>query len=1149
MATGNGGLHFEPTMDVNQIKKSAKEVKKEISDTTKAVEGMGTAFDLMTDITKQDIKDQKQYISGLEKEYAKLEGRIKSMPKGAARDLLKNKADTLRHEIESEKEALAAMEQSVERNSKAHQSFRTQLRQVNQEMMELAANGQKDSQAYRDLQARAVELQKNMGLVTKELTAMSSPTSGFQGVASGIAGVTGAFAAANGIIGLFGGSSENLNKIMARTQSLMAITMGLQQVANTLYEGSAFRVNILSKLKGLFASNTKKAAAAETEEAAALSAQATAEGVATTATTAATTAQVAETAAATTGTVATKGLAGAFKMLGAAIKKVPVFGWIIAGITALVAIVSHFVSEAREAAKAMDELRKKTAELAGQPVTAIELLSLKFTKLGDDMKAKEKFIEEYADKFKELGVDIHNVADAENLLIKNKDAFIQAQIEKARSLAANQMAQELMVQKLQLEQQLQATPKKIEDAPLSAPERTSLVDNPRYQYLEEEINKLDKKILNMFGISADAEANAANIMKESSINAWNDYAEGTVGAIEQAIAKKREALKNVTNLEDYNKIMGEIDALQKQLDKITGGGGGGNGRPEPQKNGVIDMIAVSERLDQKLAEMRALKEKVRKTGLIDQDELDKLEDEIEKLENLIERFRQLRDPGAIPKLEPIKVTQLEVKPDELEIKPREIEVMPQNAGPSWWKKRLNDFKKYFEELDYAEVADNFGEIASKIKDIGDAAGDADLSEFAEGLEEVSSLASTVIKGFQQGGWIAALISAIGWVATSLLEMAAQDAAVGKAIEDSYLATALKRINDMMQSFSESDKWGAFFGEDSIAEMEGALQALMRIKEDLFYLNKSNDLEDFANFKKGYQINAPTLDPSDRKMTYNDKATFWNWFGIDDQEASLTELAEMMGYSASELYKDGKYDVDILQQILDTYPKLAAEDREWIEAAIELTNQYNEALQQVADYMSSLFGQVADTIADNMIEAFVETGQAAIDFGEVVSDVAKKMAKDIIKNLMYAWTFSKLEDNIMKVIDEYNGLNADSAPIVLGMVQEALGKMNDQLPYYQQLLEALSPYFDGSAAEEAAASGNLLQSASQDSVSLLNGQLNAMRAYQGRMENMMIQVLWSLAGIRDEVNDFHGDSNRKLDQLIDNTSEGGSILHQLGIWIG
>ena len=570
MATGNGGLHFEPTMDVNQIRKSANEMKREITDTTKAVEAMGTAFDLMTDITKQDIKDQQQYIKGLEAEYAKLEKRLKKMPKGAARTEIQGQMNSIRHEIEAEKEALNAMEQSVQKNSKAHQSFRTQLRKVNQEMMELAANGQRDSQAYRDLQAKAVELRKNMGLVAKQMAALSSPVAGFKGVASGIAGMTGAFAAANGVIGLFGSNSENLNKIMMRTQSLMAITMGLQQVANTLYEGSAFKVTILSRVKALFAKNTEQATAAEVKETVAMGANSTAATANTTATTANAAAQTANAAATKTGTAATKGLAGAFKALGAAIKKVPVFGWIIAVVSALVAITARYISKAREAAKVMDELRKKTAELAAKPVAAVELLSLKFSKLGDDMQAKQKFVEQYADAFKELGVDVHNVADAENLLIKNKDAFVKAQMEKAKALAAREKAQEIMAKKLDLELQLEQTPEKVEDAPLSAPERTSLVDNPKYKYLEEKIEDYNKQILKMFGIASDAEENAADIMTQNSFKAWNQYAEGTVGAIEQAIAEKREALKNVTNLEDYNKILGEIDTLQKQLDKITG---------------------------------------------------------------------------------------------------------------------------------------------------------------------------------------------------------------------------------------------------------------------------------------------------------------------------------------------------------------------------------------------------------------------------------------------------------------------------------------------------------------------------------------------------------------------------------------------------
>lgn len=1113
MATGNGGLHFEPTMDIGQIRQSSKEVKKEITDATRAIEGMGTAFDLMTDITKKDIKDQKQYISGLEKEYAKLENRIKSMPRGSARDALQGKANTLRHEIESEKEALNAMEIAVERNSKAHQSFRTQLRQVNQEMMELAANGQKDTDAYRALQAKAVELQKNMREVGKELSLLSGPGTGFQVVASGLSAVTGTMAAANGVMALFGSKSKNLNEIMTRMQSLMAITIGLQQVSTTVSKQGAVMIGIEAM---------QRAAAAK-------AAQMQAKGT-------------------VAATIAQK----AFNVVAKANPYV-----LLA--TALITVVGALYAFSKGAKKASDEMKKfneslneSIAESASKSVEQVTRLSNAWNKLGDDMKAKQRFIEENTESFKQLGVNVRTVEEAENLLVKNKDAFVRSQMEKAKAVAAASMAQEIMAKKLKAELELEKKPEKVrvvdrgevnEITGEYSEDAVSYETNKDYKRLKEEIQGYEDDLKKLYGIVADSEAAAVKELEDAGIKAWNEYEEGMVGAIKQAIAEKQKALEYVSSKEEYDKIVGEIADLQKQLEKITGGSG------NTTNKGAFDIIEVVEKLDQKLEELRVLKEKVRNTGIVDQDELENLESEIEKLEKLVDKFKQLRDPGLVPKLEPIKPKELVVEPNEVKIDPKEVEIMPQSI--SRWKFVWQDIENYFKELDYAEVAGNFGEIASKIKDIGDAAGDADLNDFAEGLEEVASLAGTVIQGFAQGGWVGALVNAIMWVGSSLLEMAAEDAAVGEAIENSYLATALQKINEMMQSFSDSDKWGAFFGDDSLADFESALSALIAIRENIDYLNRSSDMGDFATMKKyPDQVHSANIDPSERMMTYNDKSTFWNWFGIEDQEASLTKLAEMMGYSADELYKDGKYNVDILQQILDTYPKMAEEDREWIEAAIDLTNEYNEALEQMADYMRSLFGEVADTIADQMIDSFLESGQAAIEFGAVVSDVAKKMAKDLIKNLMYTTIFKSLEDDIMGVINLSNGMNEESAPIILGMMQSALTKLQGQMPFYQELLEILSPFFDGSVAEETtAASGNLLQSASQDSVSLLNGQLNAMRAYQGRMEDMMTQVLWSLAGIRDDMNSGFGETVRHLEAIDNNTSENGSILHQLGIWLG
>ncbi|MBR6931081.1 MAG: hypothetical protein IKH61_12780 [Bacteroidales bacterium] len=1212
MATGNGGLHFEPTMDVNQIRKSAKEVKREITDTTKTVEALGTAFDLMTDITKQDIKDQQQYIKGLEAEYAKLEKRLKKMPKGAARTEIQGQMNSIRHEIESEKEALNAMEQSVQKNSKAHQSFRTQLRKVNQEMMELAANGQRDSQAYRDLQAKAVELRKNMGLVAKQTAALSSPVAGFKGVASVIAGMTGAFAAANGVIGLFGSNSENLNKIMMRTQSLMAITMGLQQVANTLYEGSAFKVAFLSKVKALFAKNTEQATAAEVKETVAMGANSTAATANTTATTANAAAQTANTAATTAGATATKGLAGAFKALGAAIKKVPVFGWIIAIVSALVGIVAHFVSKAREAAKVMDDLRKKTADLAAKPVAAVELLSMKFAKLGDDMQAKEKFVKQYADAFKELGVDVHSVADAENLLIKNKDAFVQAQMEKAKAHAAQEMAQEIMAKKLKLELEMEQTTKQV-------------FRIPAYKRLQKQVKAYDDQIKNMFGISANAEANAADILAENSINAWNQYAEGTVGAIEQAIAEKREALKNVTNLEDYNKILGEIDTLQKQLDKITGN------RKKFMDNTLQEQLRYIE-------ELRKAKERAEDLEL--NNKPDTVETRVERIQLQYDRqiaeATGLRDAAKTDELKREYQRQIDALMDardkaiqdeydkeaeahkeliaemlgnymtyssrreainkkyeaDIELMRKEAEAMPENsrerlameeaiaeaerqqsqelldldveygrlnklvAQREELEKRilvtadkiaaadddatrealLDEIKKLKEEL--KKVNKEIDDMTESLEESGDAVeGFLSSSNYGQVIEAVDKLIESLelcgvvskdtagqlsdmwgivdsaVKGYMSGGAFGMFLSLLNY-GLDLANKAAVEAQEAKKIMNDMIIL-FEKLNLQLSSNT------TIFGDDPLGDANEAFEQQYVLLEKI--RNKLTQM--------GY---APSFDPLSG-WDYQDMQLGGHWLDL---------VAQRWG---THVMDGDVFNVEFLKQFLEAYgDDLSEEERVFLEHLINYSEQYKDNMEEIASYLTSLFGEVADTIADQMIDSFLESGQAATDFGSIVSDIVRKMAKDFIKSLLFERVLLGWQQAAEDIMNS-DMSNEDKAAAFYAMLLDMASQINeDVLPDAQAFLEAWASVFGDTVGNDDVLTGNLLQTATQDSVSLLNGQLNAMRQYQGRMEDAMRQVLLSLANINQDMNDGFSQSINHLRDISYNTSEHGTILRAFGL---
>ena len=83
----------------------------------------------------------------------------------------------------------------------------------------------------------------------------------------------------------------------------------------------------------------------------------------------------------------------------------------------------------------------------------------------------------------------------------------------------------------------------------------------------------------------DYEKEGAKALQDAGINGVKEYAAGTVGAIEQAIAKKQEALKDLKpDTKEYNDAVAEIDKMRKQIEtKTTTSGGGSSSSTPPDK--------------------------------------------------------------------------------------------------------------------------------------------------------------------------------------------------------------------------------------------------------------------------------------------------------------------------------------------------------------------------------------------------------------------------------------------------------------------------------------------------------------------------------------------------------------------------------------
>lgn len=424
---------------VGENELAIKELEKEYARLDKAA---GAAFMKGDDKTAKALQEQERAIR-------KVINARKQVNKEAAAT-----ADELLKEDQRLKEEAAAAEQAAEK----HISLRQRLREIKTELVEMEAAGQRGTAAYQALQEEAGRLTDAWGDAQAQATILANDQRGLQGIISGLNGISGAAAIAQGAVGLFGGENEKLQQIMLRVQSVMAITMGLQQVQQTLNKDSAFSLVTLNSLKkiwnkligdGATAMEAENAAtevntAAQQANTAATTADTAAQTTNNTSTVAGTVAQVANktatqgaTAATVAGTVATKAASVALKGLKAAL--------ISTGIGALIVLVGELVgwlvklfdttSKADEEFKEQEEVLSKGREAYVKSSLEIENYKIRLEKFNGTKAQEKQLVKELNSKYGEAMGYYNSLSQWKKVLIEKGEAYCKMLLKEAEAQA------------------------------------------------------------------------------------------------------------------------------------------------------------------------------------------------------------------------------------------------------------------------------------------------------------------------------------------------------------------------------------------------------------------------------------------------------------------------------------------------------------------------------------------------------------------------------------------------------------------------------------------------------------------------------------------------------------------------------------------
>lgn len=231
-----------------------------------------------------------------------------------------------------------------------------------------------------------------------------------------------------------------------------------------------------------------------------------------------------------------------------------------------------------ETCEKLDEFQKSVADTASGVLSTYDRLAKGWAELGNDMKAKEHYIIENREAIDSLGVSVNNTAEAERLFNTGKDKFIESVMARARASAAMELASKEYKKAIEKMVEADALPEKKTHTYYTHHDiskifnkdywKTIEYDNPERIKKGTEAEKLFTSASELVTKYATFSEKEKEILKGIGIESTETIIEGSVAAIEATIALKEQALKEVTNAEDYNRISAEIKAEKSKLAAI-----------------------------------------------------------------------------------------------------------------------------------------------------------------------------------------------------------------------------------------------------------------------------------------------------------------------------------------------------------------------------------------------------------------------------------------------------------------------------------------------------------------------------------------------------------------------------------------------------
>lgn len=356
------------------IGKSLTEAEEKLKGLKKQYDEMTEAFKTQDPATIED--DSIEYYNDLQKAIADTEAEVAA---------LTQKYEEAKQAF-NEKEGGNEFLESTRNAAKEADAVVNDLKKQLQDLQSGVAGSGKSEEDLKELESKAQQLDATLkGLKTRLKDPDMASGNIFSGLTQGLQGLMGAYTAVSGVMAKFGADEEDLQRTQTHLQASMSILMGVQQVYNSLQEGSALRTLILDKAMLKLSATYKKVAASST--------------------------------------LAKLGVAG-----------------LIAGIIAGIALLMVHLSKYQKKQEDLNKVTKSTASNAAEQLVAYRSLQRQWKEANGDLEKQNKILKD--SQWGKIKADINGVNGAQKFLVDNSNQVVDALIAEAEAQALYGLAVE-----------------------------------------------------------------------------------------------------------------------------------------------------------------------------------------------------------------------------------------------------------------------------------------------------------------------------------------------------------------------------------------------------------------------------------------------------------------------------------------------------------------------------------------------------------------------------------------------------------------------------------------------------------------------------------------------------------------------------------